>query len=310
MLLDVQQLHTSADRAADVENCCPACRAGKPRELGFKRGYVLSECAKCGTIFTIVGRHRETVARLYDHYYDYARFTAPLAATFSLERLVRSCEPFRSTNRWLDVGFGEGSLLEIAERHGWNCYGTEVSPPAVEHGRERGWIVTSDAEADSRFPSSGFDVVTMIELIEHVPSPQEFFHAAARWLRPGGLLYVTTPNAQSLNRRLLGLEWTIFAPPEHVTIWTSGGLSHALKNAGFQIELIRTEGLNPCEILARWRVRKSGAGQVDRNSAAFALNSAFSSSPFRRALKAGINHCLTAFRAGDTLKVWGVRRNE
>src|SRR6185503_1825119 len=97
------------------------------------------------------------------------------------------------------------------------------------------------------------------------------------------------------------------SPPEHVTIWTGSGLSVALTKAGFQARRVRTEGLNPSEIIARYKRRDQTAPPVDRNNAAFALNNAFQSSPFRRALKAGVNRCLNAFRIGDTLKVWAVR---
>jgi hypothetical protein len=121
------------------------------------------------------------------------------------------------------------------------------------------------------------------------------------------LLYVTTPNAESLNRRVLGLEWSIFSPPEHMTIWTARGLRTALANAGFNDQRVRTEGLNPSEILARLRPRNSTQKTVDRNAAGFAINNAFSKSAIRRAVKAGINRGLNLFQIGDTLKVWAVR---
>src|SRR4030095_6309944 len=216
----------------------------------------------------------------------------------------------RNTGRWLDIAYGEGGLLDTAERCGWKCYGTEISPQALGYGEQRGWVVTADAEEDPRFPRRGFDVVTMIEFLEHVTEPSSVLRSAAQWLRPGGLLYITTPNAGSLNRHFLGLDWSIFHPPEHVTIWTARGLREALAQAGFSLQQIRTEGFNPCETLARLRHRSEPAHSVDRNTAAFALNSTFSSSSFRRTVKAGINSCLSAFRIGDTLKVWAIRGGE
>jgi hypothetical protein len=103
------------------------------------------------------------------------------------------------------------------------------------------------------------------------------------------LLYLTTPNAKSLNRRCLGLEWSIFKPPEHITIWTARGLRAALSGAGFQCRRTRTEGFNQCEILSRLRRelaplqprgRKGDVEPVDRNETGFALNQALSSGPF------------------------------
>jgi 2-polyprenyl-3-methyl-5-hydroxy-6-metoxy-1,4-benzoquinol methylase len=307
MLLDMQKLGAASENNISVN--CNACLDGKYHSLGFKADFELLQCLKCGTIFSNGKTTDEEVKRFYDHYYDRARFELPAAAAASLERLVQTTESFRHANRWLDVGYGEGGLLSIVQRRGWDCYGTEVSPQALSYGQEQGWTVT-DAEDDSLFPRAGFDVVTMIEFLEHMPAPNKFLQSAARWLRPGGLLYITTPNANSLNRRLLGLQWSIFSPPEHVTILTSRGLRAALAKAGFQARRIRTEGLNPSEIVARFRPRNQAAPATDRNTAAFAINSAFSSSPSRRLIKAGINRCLSASGVGDTLKVWAVRSDE
>ena len=292
--------------ALEATIACPACCSLLYRNMGSKDEYAMLQCSTCRVIFLNVPAGNDAVTELYDRYYERARFEIPAAAAASLERLVKSTEPFRKTNRWLDVGYGEGGLLGIAQHHAWNCYGKEVSPQALGYGQEQGWTVTN-VEDDPRFPDAGFDVVTMIEFLEHVPAPDLFLHAAARWLRPGGLLYITTPNAESLNRRLLGLQWSVFSPPEHVTIWTARGLRLAMTNAGFRVRRIRTDGLNPTEIIARLRHNDQSDAPISRNTAAFALNSAFSSSRSRSAVKAVINRCLSAFRLGDTLKVWAVR---
>lgn len=305
---DIPAVSPRQDAAPNGPGVCPACGHDRGRPWGAKNGFPLSQCSRCRVIFTRPPAEGLVLQDLYDHYYDAARFTLPPVTEASLEQLVRSCEPFRRAGLWLDVGFGEGGLLSIAERHGWKCYGTEVSPAALGYGTRRGWVVAADADADDRFPAQGFDVVSMVELLEHVPQPARFLNAAARWLRPGGLLYLTTPNAESLNRRLLGPDWSIFAPPEHLTVWTAQGLRSALAASGFLTQEVRTEGLNPSEVLARWAPQRRGAPGVSRNQAGVQLNSALSRTPFRRLLKAGINRILSLLAVGDTLKVRAVRR--
>jgi SAM-dependent methyltransferase len=293
-------------RAEPVRDGCPACHAAGAREWARKNGCGLKRCPACGTIFAEPERSGET-RELYDGYYDRARFEIDAAVESSLESLVRSFAASRITGRWLDVGYGEGALLHIAQRHGWSCHGTEVSPRVLDYGRRQGWVVGSDTDDDSRFPPEGFDVVSMIELLEHVPSPTLFLECAARLLRRGGFLYVTTPNARSLNRWLLRSDWSVFSPPEHLTIWTAKGLRRALAAAGFSQPSVRAEGLNPFEILSR--VRRSPAGQPapSRNESGLALNAALSASPGRRAAKRAINRLLSLLGVGDTLKARAIR---
>ncbi|MGH9828961.1 MAG: class I SAM-dependent methyltransferase, partial [Blastocatellia bacterium] len=267
---------------------CPACAGTARTELGKKNGLSLSRCLQCSTVS--IDKPSSPTQGVFDYldYYSQARFEDDPASRRSIQSLVTSLNKFKETRRWLDMGFGEGALLRAAEKEGWSCFGTEVSRDALAYGTGREWEVSADPETDPRFQAGGFDVVTMIEFIEHVLDPAHFIASALKFLRPGGALYLTTPNARSLNARLLGISWSVFAPPEHATIWSPRGLASALSEQGFEIVKVKTEGLNPAEIIARYRNRsrvdETGecAPPVNRNQAAFTLNAAFSSSPFRR----------------------------
>ncbi len=285
---------------------CPACLTTRHRFWESKNDFGLRICLECGVIFTAEQAKVAKVRELYDHYYDRATFASPPVVANSLTRLVGSFESFRRTGRWLDVGYGEGGLLTIAQKHGWACYGTEVSPRALEYGERQGWLVTADLEGDPRLLRQGFDVVTMFEFLEHVPAPDGILRAAAQLLRPGGVLYLTTPNAESVSRRLLGSRWSIFFPPEHLVIWTARGLWQALRRNGLRPQRIRTEGLNPSEVLSG--LRRSGGPSLSRNQTGLKLNETFSSSPFRLRLKACINRCLSMFQLGDSLKILATRQ--
>lgn len=310
-------LVASGERRTDHDSCaavtdeaqlpCPACRGGKATLWGSKNAYPLWRCVGCGTIWTPVGLGGGVAADHYDEHYTRTHFETSRLAVASLTRLVASAERFRQTGRWLDVGYGAGGLLAIAEGCGWACYGTEVSPRALEYGRKRGWVVAADAGADQRFGKGTFDVMTMIEVIEHVTAPVRLLGDAAAWIRPGGLLYLTTPNARSISRWLLGPVWNVFSPPEHLTIWTGQSLGRALGAAGFGQVRIRAEGFNPCEVIARVRGRGESTGPTYRNQVASELHEFLSKTPLRRAVKRGINMGLAAFGIGDGLKVWAVR---
>jgi SAM-dependent methyltransferase len=187
------------------------------------------------------------------------------------------------------------------ERHGWRAHGVEVSPLALAFGRAQGWAVAEPPAAAGLFPENGFDVVTLIEVIEHLDDPVHALRQAVRWLRPGGLLYLTTPNVHSLNGRLLGPRWSIFCPPEHLTIWSPRGLRTALSRLGLRRVRLWTHGFNPVEILALLRTQRPDV-PVDRQRAGDSLNRALSKTPVRRAAKRAANGLLTLAGVGDTLK--------
>jgi 2-polyprenyl-3-methyl-5-hydroxy-6-metoxy-1,4-benzoquinol methylase len=292
-----------------TSDACPACLAIRAARWARKQGCELWKCGGCGAIYARAEAVEAETAALYATYYDRPRTELAPVVEAALARVVRGAAAFRQTGRWLDMGYGEGSLLAVAAADGWQCHGTEVGENVLEEGRSRGWTVARDTADTARFAPGGFDVVTLIETLEHVPGPRGFLADAARLLRPGGLLFLTTPNADSLNRRFLGASWSVISPPEHLTLWTARGLRAAASSLGFRVDRLRTEGLNPVEILARARPSPGGA-PVHRNEAALALNTAFSRSRWRRACKAAVNSGLSLLRVGDTLKLWARRTGE
>lgn len=301
-----------------AEKKCPACLGANVSSFGNKNRYTLVRCAECQTVFVVFAAENDQspgeIEEIYNHYYDAEHFELLPATEFSLQSVVKSFEDFRQTGKMLDIGFGQGAMLSVAEKNNWQCYGTEISPQALEYGKNRGWKVAADAFADARFEKESFDAVTMIEVIEHVPDPEIFLRTAWEMLRPNGLFYLTTPNIKSINGRYLGIDWSVVSPPEHLILWSPRGLKTALARNKFETRKIRADGFNPIEIYGKYKsARKSKAETADkplpsRNEAAFALNAAFSSSPWRRAVKSSINSGLTAFHLGDGMKIRAIKK--
>ena len=290
---------------------CPACGEADLVRFAEKNRHVLRRCRRCGTISTTTQDREVEVGEMYDDRYRKASFAIPLAVRTALSQTVVRFAPYRQSGRLLDIGFGEGALLTVAGEQGWSCHGVELAQASLDFGTARGWTVARNAEDPERFPPAGFDVVTAFELVEHVPNPRQIFDLAHRCLRPGGLLYLTTPNADSLNSKYLDTRWSIFAPPEHLVIWSPQGIRRALGAAGFQVRCVRTEGFNPVEIMAGLRGRGSSPPTNEahtRNQSAASLNRALTSSPFRRSVKRLLNEGLNLLGIGDTLKVYARRR--
>ena len=104
--------------------------------------------------------------------------------------------------RWLEVGFGAGALLATAEEFGFEALGLDVRPACVEGMRALGYAAEQGRLEDLDAAES-FDVVSLADVLEHVPFPAETLAAARRVLRPGGLLFVSAPNLDCLEWRVL-----------------------------------------------------------------------------------------------------------
>lgn len=189
-----------------TEKCC-ICSGGDFAALaGYEHAY-LAKCKTCGLVFSARTPTGEELQAHYSHKYSnkYAPdvWVSPITR-LRLKELVSEFEPFRETGRILDVGCGQGLLLEEAKSQGWSCYGTEYSEDAIDFGRARGFVMhVGELKADSFEPNS-FDVVALTEVVEHMSNPLEDLRTVSGFLRDGGFLYLTTPNFNSLSRRTLG----------------------------------------------------------------------------------------------------------
>jgi len=281
---------------------CPGCGSDSATAAGVAHGVDVMACARCRTLFT--GR-LPVEDKDYGSFYAEGRNVA--VPDFVLERLeetVASLARYRtSLNRWLDIGCGTGTLLRAATNGGWNALGTEVAPAAVEAVRANGLQAMLGTTDQLDLPAGGFDVVSLVEVIEHVPDPDALLGDAARLLRPGGALYVTTPHGRSLSARLLGVGWSVVSPPDHLQLFSIGGLRAALGRAGLSVRSVATHGINPRELATRMRPVGAGDGQPSHTESSYALNESLSTRRTGRVVKRVANAALSTTRLGDTLKV-------
>jgi SAM-dependent methyltransferase len=89
-------------------------------------------------------------------------------------------------------------------------------------------------------PSDGFDVVTLFDVLEHIPDIQIFFAEVGRILKPGGLLVVQSPNIRSVMATLTKGKWVWLSLPDHIYHFSTGSLSRFIESHGFAIKKLRT----------------------------------------------------------------------
>lgn len=167
--------------------------------------------------------------------YPLGRLVRPLAepsdvAFRFLER--RRTDP--DTPRLLDVGCGGGAFLAAAREAGWEAIGIDFDPKAVESARGRGIEVYLGGLETVADQAGRYDAVTLSHVIEHLHDPAGALRTIRHILRPGGRLYVETPNLDAIGRRLYGRDWRGLEPPRHLVLFNRSGLAALLARAGFE----------------------------------------------------------------------------
>lgn len=158
-----------------------------------------------------------------------------------VEQSIRHLPPANDRARLLDVGCGNGDFIEFAASLGWNAQGLDPDPEAVIAARKAGLTV-----AEGGFPNTGvadeqFDVVTLNHVIEHVHDPIAALSEVHRILRPGGKVWIATPNLDSAGSRLFSCHWRGLEPPRHLTIFNASSLKLACESAGFATAVLRRQ---------------------------------------------------------------------
>jgi 2-polyprenyl-3-methyl-5-hydroxy-6-metoxy-1,4-benzoquinol methylase len=135
--------------------------------------------------------------------------------------------------RLLDVGCGAGYFLRVARNCGWSSIGVDADPKAVANCVNQGFEVLEGGIEQFDGQERLFDVITMSHVLEHVHDPVGTIEACHRLLKPGGRLWIETPNIDSLGHRQYGESWRGLEPPRHLVLFNSRSLATALSGAGF-----------------------------------------------------------------------------
>lgn len=147
--------------------------------------------------------------------------------------------------RLLDVGSGEGFLVDAAVRAGYDARGVDFSAFAVQrfHPHLADRITAGDAMEVLRAAASGgtpYDACVLQHVVEHVREPDVLLDAVTEAVRPGGLVLVTIPNDASPIQRLAMAEGHIdrefwFAPPQHLHYFDTTTGPAFVEDLGFEV---------------------------------------------------------------------------
>ncbi len=239
---------SAAPRAAS----CPICRADGHVFLSVN-GYDIRRCSSCAVDFVA---NPPTDAQLKEYYdraqwfegaehggyasYDEQTDVSPPWLVELLDRIGAR----KSSPSVLDVGCAYGTHLALARSKGWQCFGVEPSQHAREVAleRHRGIYLT---ETLQEIPPHRFDLVLILDVIEHLADPYKMFYDmfAAGQIGPETVVAMTTPNARSASALNDPKGWQFRHPPSHLTYYSGAAFQALLTRLRFGN--IRIEGQHP-----------------------------------------------------------------
>jgi len=149
----------------------------------------------------------------------------------------------KSPQSLLDIGCGDGSFLMQLVDTACNGRGIDISPVAVENARLAGVDVRLGNMEDDLIYAEGtqYDVVRMVDFLEHTAHPGAVIKKAFEYLAPGGELIICVPNFSALSRKVYGAHWPALHVPFHRHFFDRSSLLPALRARGLSVDLVFTK---------------------------------------------------------------------
>jgi 2-polyprenyl-3-methyl-5-hydroxy-6-metoxy-1,4-benzoquinol methylase len=211
------------------------------------RGFKIFRCTNCGLIFVSPQIY---TAKIYNQNYFYGATHGfgfvnyeedKLASKGYLTRYLSWFKKlgFKEGARVLDVGAANGFFVSLANNSGYDAVGIELSKDAVQWAQQLGRKVFQ-SDAISIALTEKFDIVTVLDVLEHLPNPEAFLIKIKKNLIDSGILVINVPNAGSIFARICGRSWHSYVPPEHLFYFSKKSLIDALERNGYEILKVRS----------------------------------------------------------------------
>jgi SAM-dependent methyltransferase len=225
---------------------CPLCNKADYDEWGKVGKYSILICKECGLGITDPFPTGKELAEANQKIYQVEkRIETYLSRRSYFEKRYRdnitNIKRFQREGKLLDVGCNIGLFLNVASGEGYSVIGVELNKGCAKYGIDNFKLdIRSDYLENIAFANESIDVVTLFDVLEHVPNIHDFLSEVRRIVNKDGVLAIQSPNIQSLMARLTRSNWNWLTPPDHLYHFTPATLAILLKQHGFDIRLLST----------------------------------------------------------------------
>lgn len=232
---------------------CDYCGERKTQIVIGTKPYPIVKCVKCRLIFLSPRPNFQEIERLYTKEY-FQRIEAGVGYTDyeclkedlvkEAKRRLNLISRFKTQGKLLDAGCGFGTFLNLADQAGYEVLGCDLSRAAVAEVKRRYKLPARVCDiAPNKLPRGPFDVITSWDVIEHMRSPKTALSAFYKAQKKGGYLFMTTPDIESTDARILGKYWYGFKRiPEHLYFFSPTTITQELTVVGYETVAIKQWG--------------------------------------------------------------------
>lgn len=232
---------------------CNCCGSEKVVELDAYKNYLHFRCEGCG--YENFARHNSAIAAdLYENDADYIDDLNVLMSSndlilwHHLKAIKFIHSKFQSNAIMLDVGCFNGFFVKKLLSFGYDAHGVDFNKRAVAYGQEKlglGMRISTQSLGELFEMGRRFDVITLFEVLEHLPDAKSFLVNVSRLLKDGGVLILSTPNNKMCWRPDLDY------PPHHLSRFTTKSLEGYLDQLGMNT-LYSAEQMSTYELLRHY----------------------------------------------------------
>jgi 2-polyprenyl-3-methyl-5-hydroxy-6-metoxy-1,4-benzoquinol methylase len=206
--------------------------------------FAFVKCSNCGLVYLNPRPSQTQLSAYYPQEYEAFDLTTNegrLSTQGDIEKIsnmqLALVQKFISTRgRILDIGCATGNFINNAKDKGWEVTGIEFVEQAAETARQRYGLDVKHGSIETVNLQQGyFDVITLWDVLEHLPSPTTALDKCYQLLRPGGIVAFSIPNLDSFDRFLFKQSWIGWDVPRHLHLFSRTTLEHLLKAAGFDL---------------------------------------------------------------------------
>lgn len=244
-----------------IMDACPLC-GRRDRKILFSRcGIDIVQCSYCTAGYTgkfpldssDVHSHADYLPVAKSGYLDNVDYRKQRFAKERLALIAKHSNRPSNKTRILDIGCGTGWFLEAAREAGYQVSGQEVGRDLAAFTAKRLGVKVWNEPFTEIPGAEKFDVITLFDVIEHVPNPRAVIKAIEEHLHPSGVSLIFTPNLDSFAFWKLKEESSLVTPAEHLFYFTKRSLGILIADAGLEVLDFQTKGMDIPDLYSYYR---------------------------------------------------------